>query len=156
MRPSIFAVFISAPLSNNRFTSSWSPLEHAAKKIHPSWNFTFFCLFIVWFSHLFVSDSSHLFNCSCLLWIALTRLLSSAMTAALQICKFGKISYKLWNETSKMAAPLVFSCRCTHILCKPSKITRASLVQNSLYGQKSYSQTREEDTQKDAARQSKY
>lgn len=82
VKPSTFAVFMSAPRLRSLATSSVSPLEHAAKNTHPSWNLTFLGLSLGVSAALFVSDSFHRFNCSCLFSRALVCFESSAMTAA--------------------------------------------------------------------------
>lgn len=82
VNPSTLAVLMSAPLLSSLATSSVSPLEHAAKNIHPSWNLTFLGLSLGVSAALFVSDSSQRFNWSCLFSKALVCFESSAMTAA--------------------------------------------------------------------------
>lgn len=79
VRPSTFAVLMSAPRSRSFFTSSLSPLEQAAKNTHPSWNLTLFELGLGLPDSLFVSESSQRFNCWCLRNKALTCFPSSAM-----------------------------------------------------------------------------
>lgn len=67
VRPSTFAVLMSAPFSSSLSTSSLSPAAHAAKNTQPDENLTLRDLCFGDTGSRFVSDSSHLFSCSALL-----------------------------------------------------------------------------------------
>lgn len=67
VRPSTFAVSISAPFWSSRRTSSLSPAAHAAKNTQPDENFILRVFDLGETGSRFVSDCAQRFNCSALL-----------------------------------------------------------------------------------------
>lgn len=146
VRPSTFAVSMSAPFCSSRSTSSLSPAAHAAKNTQPDENFILRVLDFGDTGSRFVSDWAHRFSCSALLnraeleRVSIDMLFNQRPDTALPIRLSARQKTTVrWLDQSKINQAGIIKSRCINNIRKATQIIRYTFYLRTVISSPYYS-----------------